>query len=339
MRGKVAGGMRTIGLRGAVLALMLLLIAGGVPRQTAALRLNAPGAPVAEDPFSILWLSDIQMYAKSHPAVLDRMTEWIAENAAALNVKYAILTGDLVHNAGAEEQWANVERSLERVEGVVPLFTIAGNHDMVDGSYDAYLSRFGQARFEALPSFGGAYEEGRGRYDLLHVGGVRLLLIGMSYGIDADGLDWMNRVLADHPDHAAIVCLHAYIDAEGAYIAGGRRVRNAVVWPNPNVKLVLCGHRHGVYHDTVAFDADRDGTKDHVVHQLLSNYQGAPMGGGGYLCILTFQPQTGTLHVRTYSPYYDDADYFDHRPGLESFTLPFPFPAHSRPPREAALAS
>jgi hypothetical protein len=41
------------------------------------------------------------------------------------------------------------------------------------------------------------------------------------------------------------------------------------------------------------------------VYQLLADYQDMPLGGSGYLRIMTFQPQNDIIHISTYSPYLD----------------------------------
>ena len=43
-----------------------------------------------------------------------------------------------------------------------------------------------------------------------------------------------------------------------------------------------------------------------VVYQLLADYQDLPLGGSGYLRIMTFEPQNDIIHVSTYSPYLDE---------------------------------
>jgi hypothetical protein len=41
------------------------------------------------------------------------------------------------------------------------------------------------------------------------------------------------------------------------------------------------------------------------VHQLLADYQTESLGGAGFLRLMTFG-QDGSVHVRTYSPYYQE---------------------------------
>lgn len=277
----------------------------------------------AEPPFSIVWFSDIQNYSEHYPAVTERMADWIVQNVQSLNATYAVITGDFVNNRDHPSEWRNAEDALSKLKETLPLFTIAGNHDIQDHTYETYLSHFGAARFEGLPSFGGAFEGGRGRYDLLDVGNVHLLLLGMGYRIDDNALEWMNQVLSAYPDRIAILCLHGYMAPDGDYTADGKNVFPDVVAKHRNVKLVLCGHRHGVYHNSVEVDCDGDGAADNAVYQLVADYQDAQMGGSGYLCILTFDPAAEELRVSTYSPYLDDYNLYDDALGLEDFTLPF----------------
>jgi hypothetical protein len=42
-----------------------------------------------------------------------------------------------------------------------------------------------------------------------------------------------------------------------------------------------------------------------MVHEILANYQMQAQGGGGYLRLMQFSPAERSVHVRTYSPYFD----------------------------------
>jgi hypothetical protein len=63
------------------------------------------------------------------------------------------------------------------------------------------------------------------------------------------------------------------------------------------------------------------------VYQLLSDYQDFPLGGSGYLRIMTFEPQNDIIHVSSYSPYLneyleDGANKFDLAFDMAGDTLP-----------------
>jgi hypothetical protein len=63
---------------------------------------------------------------------------------------------------------------------------------------------------------------------------------------------------------------------------------------------VLCGHVGG---DGVGYLASPNSFGQQV-HQLLFNAQFLPLGGQGWLRLLTFLPDGQTVHVRTFSPYF-----------------------------------
>ncbi|MEG0767855.1 MAG: hypothetical protein RR482_09075, partial [Clostridia bacterium] len=121
----------------------------------------------------------------------------------------------------------------------------------------------------------------------------------------------------------AILCFHGYIDPDGSLTSDGERLYPDVVAANPNVRLVLCGHRHGVNHTTVQFDDNQDGTMDRMVYQFVADYQAEHDGGDGYLCLLQFDTEARTLTVETYSPYLNEYNCYDDGTGLENFTLPW----------------
>ena len=276
--------------------------------------------------FTIAWFSDIQGYSESRPDISLTMADWIVEHAEELNIKYTIVTGDLVNNYDEEPEWNNADQALSRVMESLPLFVVAGNHDINHSNqrYTAYLSRFGQARFQDLPSVGGFYEGGQGRYAFLYVNGKSILLLSVGYGMDEDGIAWMNEILGQYPDYTAILCLHSYLDPSGEYSTDGETLFPEVVEQNPNVRLVLCGHRHGVNHRHSVIDDDKDGMPDRTVYELVADYQEEEDYGSGYLCLLTFNTQEDTMTVTSYSPYLDDYNYFQDDLGIENFTVTLP---------------
>lgn len=275
---------------------------------------------------TVVWMSDTQHYSESYPHIFKSMTEWIVQHKSALDIRYVIHTGDIVDDRDQPAQWNHAEAALKLLDGAVPLFTIAGNHDISNESriFDPYISIFGEGRFNSLPTEGGTYGDGIARYELLDMDKRKYILAGVSYHPDSEEIDWLNDVLAEHIDRTAILCVHSYMDAKGKLTTDGKQLLPNVVEKNPNVWLVLCGHMHGIYHSTVLFDGDRDGTAERTVYQLLFDYQDGKRGGNGYICLLGFDEDNGVLHVQTYSPYLGDSCYCDDGNAKEDFTIPMP---------------
>ncbi|MDD3212363.1 MAG: metallophosphoesterase [Eubacteriales bacterium] len=287
--------------------------------------------PEAGPPATIVWMSDTQGYSRSYPEIFESMTNWIVDQQDALNIQYVLHTGDVVDNFDDMRQWENAKKALSVLEGKVPLFVVAGNHDIhgTNQEYGAYLELFGEKRFETLPTFGGAYRSGRGRYDLVSIEDVPVIFMstgyGMGYGVDDDAITWINEILQQYSDRFAILCFHSYIDPDESFSTDGGVLFEKVVKKNPNVGLVLCGHRHGVNHTAVQLDDNGDGTPDRTVYQMVADYQDESKSGGGYLGLLTFNRTERTISVNTYSPYLDDYICNDGKKELEEFTLPWDY--------------
>jgi hypothetical protein len=146
-----------------------------------------------------------------------------------------------------------------------------------------------------------------------------------------DALSWASGVVSEYPGLPTIVTTHDFLDSSAA------RLPNPIVDPkrcdprhndpedvwskfitrHDQIFLVLCGHEHG--------EARRvdDNAFGHTVHQLLADYQDrnhvslerglspneAEPGslGDGWLRLLRFEldGHTPSIHVRTYSTYYE----------------------------------
>ncbi len=99
----------------------------------------------------------------------------------------------------------------------------------------------------------------------------------LSYGVTDEEAAWADGVLKQFPDRNAVVLTHDYLvpssnpDGRDSEIStpDGRLVHAKVVEPNPNVFLVLAGHRHGV-----GINVRQDvGTPGNGVVELLADYQ------------------------------------------------------------------
>ena len=72
----------------------------------------------------------------------------------------------------------------------------------------------------------------------------------------------MNEVLQRYRNSTAILLFHGYIAEDGRYTAVGKQMFDLVVKPNPNVRLVLCGHVCGTAFRVEDIDDTGDGVPD-----------------------------------------------------------------------------
>ena len=285
------------------------------------------GAYITTDkPYTFIWMSDTQGLAEYYPQIYTTTTQWVVDNIQKLNIQYLIHTGDFVNTNSDPVQWDNAKKAIGILNGKLPYLTVAGNHDIYDGAdqydvYDNYLDMVNAANFKALPMFGGFYQDGRGRYDLLTINNDSYIILSMGYDIDNDAIEWMNKILRQYESRTAILCVHGYMDETGDLTSDGDKLYSEVVVPNKNIRLVLCGHRHGVNH----FTATPDEGGNRKVYELLFNYQDETDAGSGYLAIMTFDDTKREINITSYSPYLDDYVYFEDNPGLEEFSIPMDF--------------
>ena len=281
----------------------------------------------SREPYTFIWMTDTQYYSKSYPEIFSSMTQWIVDNQKKLNIRYMIHTGDIVDSKNEPGQWENAKKALGILYGKTPYLTVAGNHD-IGGSnqdYSAYQDLLDSQKLETLSTFGSSYQNGQGRYDLLDIYNDSYIFMSMGYNVSQTEIDWMNDILKQYASRTAILCVHSYMNLDGSLTSDGEKLYTQVVVPNANVKFVLCGHRHGVNQYVEELDNNGDGITDRKVYQLIANYQVEPMGGGGYLTILTVDTKKREISFTSYSPYLKDYIYFDETPTLEAFTIPMDF--------------
>jgi len=260
--------------------------------------------------FSFVWMTDTQYYCDSYPEIYDAMTQWIVDNNHEQKIEYVIHTGDIV-DGNTETEWEHASHSmsiLENETNTVPYGVLAGNHDL--GGFNDF---FGLWRFKNRMYYGGnyapsyGYGDNKNHYDLLSINGMEFIILYLSYNIMPQELAWANQILKTYSDKKAILAFHTYLKSNGEYSEEiwneGQEIFNALVAPNDNVFMVLCGHNCGAVCNTIQIG-------DRVVYEILANYQCEPYGGNGYMRLLQFNVSSDTIHMKTYSPWLDDYNYY-----------------------------
>ena len=281
--------------------------------------------------FTIVALPDTQYYAADHPEILQAQSQWLVAEGSTSDLALVVHEGDIV-DKDEPRQWAVASRSLHLLDGVVPYMVTSGNHDYARGANvitrNSLINRyFPAATFAAMPSFGGTFEPNHveNSFQLLDAPGGPWLILSLEFGPRDAVLAWANRVLKQHAANPAIVVTHAYLYSDDtrydhltrpdqlwnphAYlddrvpgsVNDGEEIWRKLIRDNDNILFVLCGHdlEDGVGRLT---STRADGTQ---VHQLLANFQMEPLGGGGYLRLMRFNPIERRVTVQTYSPVSD----------------------------------
>ena len=296
---------------------------------------------VAEGVETVAWLTDTQHYANYHtnsiPNIYPVMTGFLRDKAEEMHLVYVVHTGDLVHVNKNEENWKVAREAMDLLNDI-PNGVLAGNHDMAEsgGGYKNYWKYFGEKFYNQQPCYGESFENNRGHYDLVTICDRNYIFVYMSHEPNGKAIEFMVKSFQKYPDRVGILCLHDFITTEGTLSEAGKKLREKVVAKCPNVYMVLCGHRYGLYTLEDAFDDDGDGVKERTVYEIMMNYQAAGKeGGGGYLRLMQFDEEEHEIRCVNYSPYLDDYDWLDdpsHKETRyemdeksESFTLKMPW--------------
>ncbi|WP_164545043.1 metallophosphoesterase [Antribacter gilvus] len=282
------------------------------------------------------------VWASAYSGIVD----WVAQNAEDRKISYVAHTGDITENnirppatpelaqqAVGEFEFSSAQQRVLDDAGV-PNGVVAGNHDNQSGRDGTlYNEYFGPDRYAALSQewehaeYGGPWREGdnENHYDLFSAGGLDFVVVGLSYGVTRDEAEWADSILKRFSDRNAIVLTHDYLepssapDGRGAAYGGtdGPMLYKTVVEDNPNVFLILAGHRHGVGTNV----KPQVGDVGHGVVELLADYQfyTVPAGqvglgehyedpatrlrlGASFFRMLQFDVDRGEMIVDTYSP-------------------------------------
>lgn len=200
--------------------------------------------PDPADTLRVIQLSDTHLYADPHGTLLGLNTLNSLKQCVALAREHhwppdaVLATGDLVHD-GSAEGYRRLRRILEGLE--VPVYAIPGNHD----SAQMPRALTGRNIVNERRLLGRAWQ-------------IVLLdsrIPDSEAGALADGqLQHLERCLATHPRHHALVCLHHPPVAIGSPWMDTMRLQN----PEPffrtldrhrQVRAVLWGHVHQEFRD------------------------------------------------------------------------------------------
>lgn len=298
--------------------------------------------------FSMILLPDPQSYIKFdvNQPIFELMTAWTANNKENLNIKAVLCTGDLVEqnewpvpdnvngNQTSTQQWQSVSRSFERLDNKLPYIVCTGNHDY---GYKSSENRFCQLskyfpvernnkwkdclvsvgkNWEGLPTLENA------AYELELDNWGNILVISLEFAPRDEAIQWAKDLVDSekYKNHKVLLLTHSYMDEdanvyekEGYKVSPanyGRTIWERLVYPSPNIKMLICGHAGdvGTFDRHVSYRIDKNQSGKNIP-QMMFNAQTAGggwhgNGGDGWLRILEFMPDGKTIKVKTFSPFF-----------------------------------
>jgi hypothetical protein len=271
---------------------------------------GSPPPPPSSDVFRIVVLPDTQRYSESYPHIYSAQTQWIANNANALNIRFVAHVGDIVQHDDSSTEWQRADAAMDILDSAgIPYSVVPGNadhaNDDTNGSTELYNTYFGPSRFSGRSWYGSNYRGNDNSYQLLTIDGDGYLFLSMDWCPSASELAWANDVLTTHSTRRAVLITHGYLNDDGGqsgvhFCGDTTYIWDSVVKRHHNLQIVLSGHVHDVDGQAYRMDWNWGGKR---VHQMLANYQDYENGGNGWLRILEVNTDARRIDVKTYSPY------------------------------------
>jgi len=202
----------------------------------------------------------------------------------------------------------------------------------IDCHAEHFLQHAGPELTQDQDWFGGSSPSGLSNWSSFEAGGQQWLFLQLEVDPRGDERAWAQQVLDDHPQALVHVSTHRYLFdyrvvedlmpaileliLPGRYDAAVSQLADPLIYDdsvtadelfeslvatNPNIYMVQCGHVDAEYRQVSENEAGLD------VHELLTDFQSFhDMGGNGWLKLLHYDLDAGTIDVETYSPYLDE---------------------------------
>lgn len=286
----------------------------------------APAAPTDDElgsRFTLAVLPDTQFYSRysadqfmprygSDPFAVQ--TQWLAQNAGALDIPFVTHLGDIVDRVGVEREWQAADAAIRTLDdAALPYSILAGNHDvrdstdtLYDDQYDLsrepFLQWFGPERAKSVSTFEGSDPTGMNQFHIFEADGQQYMVLALSWRASDATLQWAGDVMAAHPTVPVILTSHEVLNIDADQTTPretdyGLRLWDELIRSHDQIFLTLNGHFHG------ASRLEKTNDFGHTVTEVVIDYQMAYEGGDGYLGLYEFDLTHDVINVQTASPW------------------------------------
>ncbi len=269
-------------------AALLVAAAAAAPvnAETAPAHPQIPVYPTLTEPgsFTMIMLSDPQSYTKftGNQPLFDLQTAWTAENIDRLNIKAALVTGDLVEqnnklttagvphplngNQTSRRQWEAASHALGYLDGRLPYIITQGNHGVGYVAAENRLSMqpeffyperntaWERTLVATAPNLQGINTMENAAYEISTPQWGDLLIIAFEFAPRDEVLDWAHDLIGSDrfSNHRVVILTHSMLRHNGEILETERydltprnwprAVWDKLIAPSRNIDLVLCGH-------------------------------------------------------------------------------------------------
>jgi len=272
--------------------------------------------------FTLPVFPDTQTEVSSKHEMFYSRIQWLIDKKDSLNMPMLLHVGDVV-NFDNYGHWEVASKGFDQLDAHhIPYAIALGNHDteavgFMSGSaapgnvnqnlrkthkFNSYfpVHRFTHQR--------GRYEPGKSdnAYYTFRVGDTNWLVVVLEFCPRMGPINWAGDIIKEYFNYNVIILTHHYLTPRGQIDTRNagygdfspQTIFDRLVKKYPNIRFVLSGH---VMSSALKID---EGEKGNKVYQILQNYQNEDFGGG-YIRLLDFDLDKGTVAASMYSPFYN----------------------------------
>lgn len=271
--------------------------------------------------FTLPVFPDTQSEVGAKHDMFNSRIEWLIKNKDSLRVPMVLHVGDVV-DFDNYDHWEVASKGFDRLDAHhIPYAITLGNHDteavgFLSGSAapgnvnqnlrktHKFNSYFPVSRFVSQR---GRYESDKSdnAYYTFKVGDTNWLVVTLEFCPRMGPVNWAGDIIKEYFNYNVIILTHYHLTPRGeiANTNAGygdfspQTVFDRLIKKHANIRFVLSGH---VMSSALKVDNGEAGNK---VYQILQNYQNQDFGGG-YMRLLSFDIDKGTVAASMYSPYY-----------------------------------
>ena len=267
----------------------------------------------------ILIVPDIQNYIDD--AELFVYLDSIVSYSKEIQEDIAVLlqTGDFTNNNQPWQWERSFEQFVSKLPNSFPFVYCLGNHDYGWNGYSDVRSSNCPAQMTPIMDgqMSGSKWENYFRYVVLR--NKKIAVLSLEFAPRNEALDWANDVIAKNKDVPFIILTHAFLnnnghlfdstDSEcdnnwsqkhyamgGDYVNDSKEIFDKIVFNNPNVKLIVCGHC--ISNRFIECLEKKNVTGDSV-YCIMVNYQHHPKGGAGFIGLLNYN--NGFFNLKSFN--------------------------------------
>lgn len=260
---------------------------------------------------------DIQSYTSSkYLSYYKKSLDWITAHSD--NICFILHTGDVTEHNWISE-WETFHNTTAPYSETVPFYTCAGNHDYRcnapnqrfhrDSTYFNQYVGFPSTLSRIVASYDSTkFENILVREKLFDNDPIYLLILELEPRTNV--IQWADSLIKSYPNENIILIVHSFIYYETSYryqklqyMGSGSHsaqyVWDNLVYPNNNIRCVLCGHTRA--RSCVLYSTNAAGRE---IPQIMFNIQWEPKGGNGLIELWEFD-RSDNVNVRTYNTHLE----------------------------------